>query len=1225
MHGEATLPICMGHVQYVTHVLVADIGTDALLGYDFLRDNDFAVDCGQGILRNNYVAYPITHRRSTTASCQMIAVNHVTVKPGEETLVRVRPRGRKDIGWASAITGDAGKRRAGGLGIIPTLFNPGENTAAVLTINNQNTAVSIAKGEVVARAEEYEYTQATPSPQDRTSSSPRPFPEHLRCILDDVPQECSAAQRRIIAQLLTDYSDVFIAPDGKLGHTTMAEHHIDTGTARPVKQRPRRVPLARRADATKEVQNMLDKGLIEPSQSPWASPIVLVTKKDGTMRFCVDYRKLNDLTLKDAYPLPRIDVTLDKLSGNKWFTTLDLASGYWQVPLARSSRERSAFCTEDGLYQFKVLPFGLCNAPSTFTRLMDRVLDSLVGKSCLVYIDDVITYGRTFDHALNNLQGVFERLRDAGLTLKPSKCSLFQREVAFLGHYVSAEGVRCDPAKIDKVRSWTAPKNVKDVKSFLGLASYYRRFIKGFATIASPMTALTKKETPFRWDSKCQQAFEDLKSLLTEAPILVQPLDVGKYVLDTDASNFGIGGVLSQIRPDGGEKVIAYASKTLSPSQRNYCATRRELLAVVEMTHKFRHYLVGQRFLLRVDHASLTWLLNFKEPEGMVARWIERLAFYQYDMQHRAGIKHGNADALSRCSDCKRAECEDAGAADIWEVDDALLDELTAFQGLTLEQIRESQMTDDELSPIFQLLEAEENLTEKPPGWFGWPLATKRLWHKKKWMRVVNGVLCKNRRDCRTGLIFPVIIVPIDLRQLVLRQLHDAQLAAHPGIRRMTWSVQKRCYWPGMSDDIVRWIHQCEKCSRRKVSPRQSRHPLQHIPAGNAFERLAMDVLEPGIISDTGSRYILVVADYFTKWVEAYPLPDHRAETIAKVLVENWILRFGVCRYLVSDQGRDLDGKVMRAICDLLGAEKMRTTPYRPQADGMVERFNRSVLAMLSAYVSMTLTDWDQKLPFVMAAYRATVHSSTGVTPNSLVFGREIHLPLDIFFPMVEEHDHPVCPHQYVEWLRKTLQFAHSLARKTLAGAARTQKSVYDKRSRERHFEVGQIVLYWYPPRARKKLSYGWCGPYVILKKLGVVTYAVHHLETNDERVVHVDYLKHCLFKIGEEARTVYLGYLDTLGLKPCDVQTGGRDDANAAPPPDGPEPDAEEADPRVDPPVADLLPSRSRESSPTPTRDQERITDADKGPTTPEPPCRRSGRTRRRPNRLDPAEWELS
>ena len=1232
--GETTVPIRMGEFEYITPVVVADIESDALLGYDFLRDNKFAVDCGQGLLINQHVAYPMSNRASMIKSCQMVAVGRVTVLPGEETLVRVRPRGNRGLGWASAIASNPGKRRGVGLGVIPTLFNPSEVAASVMTINSHATAILINKGDVVARAEEFEYTKATPPQGGRATSPSRPFPEHLRCLLDNISKDCSAEQREVVAGLLTDYKDVFTTPGGDIGHTTMAEHHIDTGTARPVKQRPRRVPLAKRAAAEKELKNMLDKDLIEPSHSPWASPIVLVTKKDGTMRFCVDYRKLNDLTHKDAYPLPRIDGTLDKLSGNKWFTTLDLASGYWQVPLAQNSREQSAFCTEDGLYQFKVLPFGLCNAPSTFTRLMDKVLRKLVGKSCLVYLDDVVTFGKTFEEALGNLRIVFGRFREAGLTLKPSKCTLFQKEVSFLGHFVSADGVRCDPAKIEKVHAWTAPKCVKDVKSFLGLASYYRRFIKGFATIANPLTALTKKENKFIWSEKCQQAFDELKELLTNAPILVQPLHEGKYILDTDASNFGLGGVLSQVRPDGSEKVIGYASRTLSPAQRNYCATRRELLAVVEMTKQFRHYLLGAEFLLRVDHASLTWLLNFKEPEGMVARWIERLAEYPYVIQHRAGVKHGNADALSRCPDCQRAECDDAGVTDIWEVDDALLDELTAFQGLTLAEIRESQVADEELSPMIQLMETEVNLVDKPPGWFGWPLATKRLWHKRKWMRIVNGVLCKNRRDCRTGLIFPVIVVPVELRKLVLKQLHDAQMAAHPGIRRMLWSVQRRCYWPGMSEDVVRWIHQCEKCSRRKIAPQHGRHPLQHLPAGNSFERVAMDVLETGVISGTGNRYILVVADYFTKWVEAYALPNHRAETIAKVLVENWILRFGVMRYLVSDQGRDLDGKVMRAICELMGAEKMRTTPYRPQSDGLVERFNRSVLAMLSAYVSMTLTDWDDKLPFVMAAYRATAHSSTGFTPNSLVFGREIHLPLDIYFPMVTKPEHPACPNLYVEWLRRTLRFAHSVARKSLKGAARTQKSVYDKRSRERHFEVGQLVLYWYPPRARKKLSYGWCGPYVVLAKPGPVTYELQHLETNDTRVVHVDFMKHCLFKISEEAQEAYKKYLLPLGLNPEEIPAGGEHDANARPPPDAPEPDVPmEGNPLVDSGVADSQPQDYQNSEHVPVspprsgEDPEDVgpeQEESELPGTPEPPPRRTGRIGVPSTRFDPEVWKL-
>ncbi|CAK1579090.1 unnamed protein product [Parnassius mnemosyne] len=330
------------------------------------------------------------------------------------------------------------------------------------------------------------------------------------------------------------------------------------------------------------IEGMVKDGVIEPSSSPWCSPVVLVKKKDGSMRFCVDYRRLNDVTKKDSYPLPRIDDTLDMLTGVKWFNTLDLKSGYWQVKIDPKDKEKTAFSTGKGLWQFKVMPFRLCNAPATFERLMKLVLTGLIGDACLVYLDDIIIVGRTFEEHLQNLERVLMKIQSANLKLSPKKCSLFKRQVSFLGYVVSEEGIRTDPEKIVAVEEWPVPKD------------------------------------------KTQE-----------------------FIVDTDASDRGLGSVLSQGNGDQ-EIVIAYFSKSLSKPERNYCVTRRELLAVVKSLQHFSKYLLGRKFHLRTDHAALKWLLQFKNPEGQVARWIELLQEYDFVIEHRSGKSHGNADAFSR-------------------------------------------------------------------------------------------------------------------------------------------------------------------------------------------------------------------------------------------------------------------------------------------------------------------------------------------------------------------------------------------------------------------------------------------------------------------------------------------------------------------------------------------------------------------------------------------------
>ena len=370
------------------------------------------------------------------------------------------------------------------------------------------------------------------------------------------------------------------------------------------------------------VTEMLTGGQIEPSDSSWSSPVVLVTKKDGGTRFCVDYCRLNDVTVKDAYPLPRIDDTLDMLTGKQWFSTLDLASGYWQVSLSQEARVKTAFVTHSGLFQFRVMPFGLCNAPATLERLMDRVLQVLRWSHCLVYLDDIISFGSTVDSALANLTLIFERLRSYALQLKSTKCHLFRSSVPFLGHIVGRRGLECDPSKIEDVKSWPVPDCLKSVRQFLGFVGYYRRFILNFADVATPLETLTGKDVPFVWDAGCSNAFSVPWAALIHAPILAFPTETGQYILDTDASNVGLGGVLSQIQD---ERVVAYCSRALRPSQRRYCTTKREMLAAVAMCIQFWSYLRDAKFILRTDHKSLVWLHRIKDTEGMMARWLHAL------------------------------------------------------------------------------------------------------------------------------------------------------------------------------------------------------------------------------------------------------------------------------------------------------------------------------------------------------------------------------------------------------------------------------------------------------------------------------------------------------------------------------------------------------------------------------------------------------------------------
>ena len=449
------------------------------------------------------------------------------------------------------------------------------------------------------------------------------------------------------------YQDVFAKTNDVLGCTYL----IDVQGAQPIRQAPRRLPIAKREIERIEIEKMLKNGIIEPSISEWSSPVLLLTKPDGSTRFAVDYRKLNEVVKKDSFPLPKIDECLDALGGNTYFSCMDLNQGFMQLPIAEEDRDKTAIATTMGLFQFLRLPYGLVTAPSEFSRLMGEVLRGMQWRECLVYMDDIIVPCSVVQQGLIRLERIFQRLRAANLKLKPKKCSFFQKSVKVLGHIVSSEGIKTDPTKTEAVKNWPTPKNAKDLKSFLGLSAYYMRFVENYSNIAKPLYKLCSKSVKFSWTTEAESSFQALKTALTTTPILAYPISGSPFCLDTDCSKFASGAVLGQVQ-DGKERVIAYMSKTLTQAEIKYCVTRKELLAVVTALKQFHHYLYGQEVLLRTDNAAVSWLRRLKDPCGQMARWLQYIDTYNLKITHRPGRLHANADALSRnpCKECARYE-----------------------------------------------------------------------------------------------------------------------------------------------------------------------------------------------------------------------------------------------------------------------------------------------------------------------------------------------------------------------------------------------------------------------------------------------------------------------------------------------------------------------------------------------------------------------------------------
>lgn len=1202
IYGKCALEVVFAGQPFQIPVIVADLGPlPGILGMWFLECDDFCFDIRRGRLSTPRGEMYLVRKEGSNC-CRVSMSETMVIPPGHEVVFEGLLEGHWDVSDCSPglIEAEPSLLENTGLLVASAVVEVGGPSVTLMVANVTDDPIEVGKGTTVGRLQ-----PAVLVPEEAARPPTNGMvPGHLQGMIADAAPALTDTQLTVLTELIARNQDVFVGPDGKLGRTTLVKHHIDTGDTRPIKQRLRRVSDTKRKVIEEEVGKMLEQDIIAPSNSAWASPVVLAKKKGGNgVRFCLDYRMLNQVSRKDAYPLPNIGECMDALSGAQWFCTLDLASGYWQVELEDASKDKTAFTTHKGLYHFNVLPFGLTNAPATFERLMEHVLRGLQWEKCLLYLDDIIIVGKTFEETVENFEAVLARLRGAGLKLKPSKCCLMRRKVAFLGHIVSPEGVSCDPEKVSEVADWETPQNLTELRAFVGLATYYRKFVPGFARVAEPLTALTRKGVPYEWTPSCEQAFQALKQKLVEAPILAYPSPDpdAPFVLDTDASDMALGAVLSQVQ-GGTERVIAYASKTLSAPQRNYCTTYKELLAVVLFVKHFKHYLSGRKFTIRTDHSSLRWLINFRDAEGMVARWITYLSTFDFEIVHRRGTSHGNADGLSRktprrrrcgrdhCPECHEVtdlgipECvrggwtpEDPGeqSGRGWEPEsgegvEEIPDQpqetpveqehsLCAMIGVgqagslgqtnagvssssrdtrqnqgvdmppgpggdppdavgvwqpnwldaySIQDLRQLQAEYGPIKQVAEMIDAGQGCPDRTTL-LSMGEAVRALCSQWEDLTLREGILYRSRTPPYSPTAQLQYVVPPVLRKDIMRNLHDTRTSGHLGVKRTVESIKRRYYWPGCKTDVARWCQACKECSQIKPAPKRGA-PLHQQLVGAPLDRVAIDILGELPETERGNKYILVISDYFTKWTQAFALPNQTAQSVADILCIEFFSLFGCPLQLHSDQGRNFESELFAEVCRLLGVEKTRTTAYRPQSDGQVERFNRTIQQMLKAFVNDNRDDWDDHLPYLTMAYRATVHESTGCSPNLLMLGREVSLPLDVMMgPPPQATLAYQSQVEYVEWLRVSLQSAFQHAHQQLQKSANRQKRNYDlKVKRCTRYQEGQLVWRWYPPYASRKLGKGWTGPYKIVQRPNDMHCVLQRSPGHPRVRVHVDLLQ---------------------------------------------------------------------------------------------------------------------
>lgn len=895
------------------------------------------------------------------------------------------------------------------------------------------------------------------------------------CTEDLSPHEVSR-----IRSLLEKFRSSFATSDIDIGQTDMVRHRIDLVDNTPFKQRCRRIIPSMFEEVRNHLQQLLAAGIIQRSHSPWASNVVLVRKKSGALRMCVDYRQLNRQTIKDAYALPRVDEMLDSLAGNRFFSVIDMKSGYHQVELHEEHKERTAFTIGPlGFYEYTRMPFGLANAPATYQRLMEEVMGELHTRICYVYIDDVIVFAKTYEEHLHHLELVFERIADAGLKLAPDKCSLFKRKVKYVGHVVSENGIEPDPDKVEKVVNWPRPENPEDVRRFLGFIGYYRRFIKNFSRIARPLTILMpaplktkgtrKKDREQRqwiWESEQEEAFQHLKNCLSGPPVVGYPNFDLPFELHTDASLLGLGAVLYQDQ-GGTKRVIAYASRGLSKAEKRYPAHKLEFLALKwAVTEKLSDYLNGRPFTAITDNNPLTYILTSAKLDATSQRWVAALGAYNFDIRYRPGTSNADADSMSRHPSLIDKDMETGIITN--DVIKAINNEIQSSP--CIESVSMSAVALDPISDVTcdRQLDVAHAHSQDPSISMWIPIVKAGIRPQRQEMpnSLEHSVLLKNFEKLRVsnGILYreilkdeePILqqLVPRSSIPTVLTMLHDDM--GHQGRDRTLSLLQDRFFWAGMTRDAEDWVKRCDRCLKRKT-PAKDTAPLVSIHTHHPLELVCMDYL--GLeTSKGGYANILVITDHFTRYAVAIPTRNMTARTTAEAFINNFVVHYGLPRRIHSDQGANFMGKVLTELCDITGMEKSNTTPYHPQANGLCERFNHTLQNMLGTLAETKKQDWKSHVSALVHAYNCTRQHSTGQTPYYLMFGRNPRLPVDLAFG-VDTGKPAISLTAYVESLRQRLARAYEIAAASSEKAKARQKDRYDTRVRGAFLTVGDRAL----------------------------------------------------------------------------------------------------------------------------------------------------------------------
>ena len=908
-----------------------------------------------------------------------------------------------------------------------------------------------------------------------------------------------------------------------------------------MKQRERRVSPAEIEAATQWVREEVEAGRMEPSSSEWAAQLVIVPKRNDKgevtgWRICGDYRNLNAVTKADAEPLPLMQTVFDQLAGMQYFSKLDLLKGFNQIPVEQKSRELMAVSTPVGLYQPTVMPFGVKNAPGSFQREMRRVLSGKLNRGVYVFIDDIIVYSKAEAEHIELIDWVLRQLGKHGYFAHPGKCQFLRDEVNFLGHVVNRAGVSMQQHKVRAVHDWPVLQTVKDVRAFLGLAGFYRRFVRGFSGIAQPLTNLTQTAdgAEWRWGQTEQSAFDRLKRALTSAPVLAHPDQQRQWIVQTDASNVAIGGVLSQKQDDDTVRPVAFWSHKLGRAARNYSATERELMAIVEAVKHWRAYLHGSPHpvLLRSDHKPLVYL-NGKAELGMrLSRWMEELCDLTFEIGYVKGKDNAAADALSRRSDYESSEeavepslvkvrlmsmTSSKSMRSPWRIHSRWMDEPAVVLAAAKKAVKRSKRTVDAPvdPPVDTPVAGPPTETQlQVESWLDDMRAAAAK--DEKYQLLLKGDDEHDKLQRRDGLVYSrsgAVYVPDDrrLRTRLLELAHDA--VGHFGRVRTVERLSRHCVWTGMTREVEDYCRSCAVCAVSKSTNAMPAGKLMPLPIPErVWDSVGVDFTGPLPPTERGNNSIMATIDRFSKMLMLKACNTAITGIESGRLLLDQMLTIGkIPTSIISDRDVRFTGAAWGQLWRGLKTEQKMSTAYHPQTDGQTERANRTLQAVLRSYAE-SRTDWDEWLPFVAAVYNSTVQESTGRTPFEMNFadGRSID-PLQWAIGE-RERVGAADPRGVSVDAERTLAEMRAIwdeVRAKLVLEQARQKKYADEKRRDVQYEVGDSV--YLSTRNLKawggKLVPKWVGPYVVKKvmssKLSVLldlrgdlgkTYPVFHV-----------------------------------------------------------------------------------------------------------------------------------